>query len=190
MYSKIAVPSLSNLTDRLKVKYLLTCENIARDVGQFVKDAFDKRPIKQFCAYTENFFVLMLCLSCIMFMFYYYLYCILLCFIVYYPTPFPQAFGTLAPMPQCQLMLPVPEVPLAGVWGSLPLSSRMYLCIMYALLQQSYVSMFLCMYLCRYQCDRSKGCVFIDFQGVVLPFSFWSPPGYNYYYYFFSSYCL
>ena len=40
--------------------------------------------------------------------------------------------------------------PLAGVWGSLPLSSRMYLCIMYALLQQSYVSMFLCMYLCRY----------------------------------------
>ena len=122
-------------------------------------------------------------------MFYYYLYCILLCFIVYYPTPFPQAFGTLAPMPQCQLMLPVPEVPLAGVWGSLPLSSRMYLCIMYALLQQSYVSMFLCMYLCRYQCDRSKGCVFIDFQGVVLPFSFWSPPGYNYYHYFFSSHC-
>ena len=99
-------------------------------------------------------------------MFYYYLYCILLCFIAYYPTPFPQAFGTLAPMPQCQLMLPVPEVPLAGVWGSLPLSSRMYLCIMYALLQQSYVSMFLCMYLCRYQCDRSKGCVFIDFQGL------------------------
>ena len=46
MYSKIAVPSLSDLTDRLKVKYLLTCENIARDVGQFVKDAFDKRPIK------------------------------------------------------------------------------------------------------------------------------------------------
>ena len=46
MYSKIAVPSLSDLTDRLKVKYLLTCENIARNVGQFVKDAFDKRPIK------------------------------------------------------------------------------------------------------------------------------------------------
>ena len=106
----------------------------------------------------------MLCLSCIMFMFNYYLYCVLLCFIVFYPTLFPQAFGTLAPMPQCQLMLPVPEVPLAGVWGSLPLSFRMYLCTMYALLQHSYVTMFICMYLCRYQCDRSKGCVFIDFQ--------------------------
>ena len=40
--------------------------------------------------------------------------------------------------------------PLAGVWGSLPLSFRMYLCTMYALLQHSYVTMFICMYLCRY----------------------------------------
>ena len=36
--------------------------------------------------------------------------------------------------------------PLAGVWGSPPLSSRMYLCTMYALLQHSYVTMFICMY--------------------------------------------
>ena len=46
LFSKIDEPSFSALTDRLKVKYLLTCENIARVVGQFIKDAFDKRPIK------------------------------------------------------------------------------------------------------------------------------------------------
>ena len=36
--------------------------------------------------------------------------------------------------------------------GLPPPSSRMYLCIMYALLQQSYVSMSLCMSLCMYLC--------------------------------------
>ena len=46
LYSKIDMPGFSQLTDRLKLKYLLTCENLARIVGQFVKDAFDKRPFK------------------------------------------------------------------------------------------------------------------------------------------------
>ena len=46
LYSKVCLPGFSELTDRLKFKYLLTCENIARIVGQFVIDAFDKRPFK------------------------------------------------------------------------------------------------------------------------------------------------
>ena len=46
LYSKVCLPGLSELTDHLKFKYLLTCENIARIVGQFVIDAFDKRPFK------------------------------------------------------------------------------------------------------------------------------------------------
>ena len=46
LYSKVDLPGFSELTDRLKFKYLLTCENLARSVGQFVIDAYDKRPIK------------------------------------------------------------------------------------------------------------------------------------------------
>ena len=46
LFSKVNLPNFSQLTDRLKFKYLLTCENLARAVGQYVIDAFDKRPIK------------------------------------------------------------------------------------------------------------------------------------------------
>ena len=46
LFTKVEIPGFSELTDRLKMKYLLTCKNIARTVGQYIVDAFDKRPIK------------------------------------------------------------------------------------------------------------------------------------------------
>ena len=46
LFTKVEIPGFSVLTDRLKMKYLLTCKNIARTVGQYIVDAFDKRPIK------------------------------------------------------------------------------------------------------------------------------------------------
>ena len=46
LFTKEEIPGFSELTDHLKMKYLLTCKNIARTVGQYIVDAFDKRPIK------------------------------------------------------------------------------------------------------------------------------------------------
>ena len=46
LFTKVEIPGFSELTDRLKMKYLLTCKNIARAVGQYIVDAFDRRPIK------------------------------------------------------------------------------------------------------------------------------------------------
>ena len=46
MLSNVDLPGFSQLTDRLKLKYLLTCENLARVVGQYIINAFDRRPIK------------------------------------------------------------------------------------------------------------------------------------------------
>ena len=46
LFKKVEIPDFLELTDHLKMKYLLTCKNIARAVGQYIVDAFDKRPIK------------------------------------------------------------------------------------------------------------------------------------------------
>ena len=46
MFSKVVLPGFSQLTDRLKFKHLLTCEDLARTVGQYIINAFDKRPVK------------------------------------------------------------------------------------------------------------------------------------------------
>ena len=46
MLSNVDLPGFYQLTDRLKFKYLLTCENLARVVGQYTINAFDKRPIR------------------------------------------------------------------------------------------------------------------------------------------------
>ena len=43
LFQKVNMPGFSQLTDHLQFKHLLTCDNLARFVGQYIIEAFDQR---------------------------------------------------------------------------------------------------------------------------------------------------
>ena len=43
LFQKVEMPGFSQLTNHLQFKHLLTCDHLARFVGQYVIDAFDQR---------------------------------------------------------------------------------------------------------------------------------------------------
>ena len=45
LFLKVDIPCFSQMTDLLQFKHLLTCDHLARFVGQYVIDAFDQRLI-------------------------------------------------------------------------------------------------------------------------------------------------